>query len=142
MSTLRIREVDGKAEPGASLLRYLQLTILPADVPSDTSVGWWWVALDGDLPVAFAGLVPSRQVPDAGYLCRAGVLPSHRGRGLQKRLLRARERKAKKLHLVALVSDTYDNPPSSNNLIAAGFRQYEPPLRYGAVGTNYWRKPL
>lgn len=139
---IRLREVDGKAEDKAALLRYLQLTALPGDIPMETDEGWWWVAYDNGVPVAFAGLTESKQFPNAGYLCRAGVLPTHRGRGLQRRLIAARERKARKLGMVALVSDTYDNPASSNNLIACGFRMHEPLVRYGAEGTNYWRKPL
>lgn len=108
----------------------------------ETSEGHWWVAYDGDQPVAFAGLAPSKSTPGAGYLCRAGVLPSHRGQGLQRRLLEARERKARALSMPALVTDTFDNPHSSNNLIKAGFRMYEPQAPYGRLGTCYWRKPL
>lgn len=141
-SALRICEVDGKDETVAALLRYLQLTALPYDIPMETHEGWWWVAYDQSLPVAFAGLTRSQQVPDGGYLCRAGVLPSHRGQGLQRRLIQVRERKARKLGMKVLVTDTFDNPPSSNNLIRAGFRLHEPLVRYGELGTNYWRKPL
>lgn len=138
--TLRIREVDTRTEANAALLHYLQLTALPADTPMETHEGHWWVAFDGGLPVAFAGLVRSQQVPDGGYLCRAGVLPSHRGKGLQRRLIQVRALKARKLGMKVLVSDTFDNPPSANNLIRAGFRLYDPTVRYGALGTNYWRK--
>lgn len=139
---IRLREVNGKDEEYRTILRGLQLLTLPFDAPLDTLTGHWWVAFDGDSPVAFGGLVDSLQTPGAGYLCRAGVLPSHRGQGLQARLLKARENKARKLGMGALVTDTFDNPHSSNNLIRAGFRLYEPPYPYGAEGTNYWLKAL
>lgn len=139
---VRLREVDGKSDQVAALLRYLQLTTLPGDEPLGTEAGWWWVAFEGDIPVAFAGLTLSLQDPENGYLCRAGVLPSHRGRGLQQRLLKARERKAKALGLKALTTDTYDNPHSSNNLISSGFRMFSPAVVYGLPGACYWRKPI
>ena len=142
MTHCRLRAVDGKSEVYAAMLRYLQLACLPGDDPLETSEGHWWVAFDGDLPVAFAGLTQSQSVPGAAYLCRAGVLPSHRGRGLQRRLLEARERKARKLGFTVLVTDTFDNPHSSNNLIRSGYRMHIPAVRYGATGTCYWRKPL
>lgn len=142
MTPCRLRAVDGKSDLHAATLRYLQLACLPHDEPMPTGEGWWWVAYDGALPVAFAGLAVSASVPGGGYLCRAGVLPSHRGRGLQTKLLAARERKARSVGLQVLVTDTFDNPHSSNNLVRAGFRMFDPPVRYGAVGTNYWRKPL
>jgi GNAT superfamily N-acetyltransferase len=139
---LRVRAVDGTDLKYAALLQWLQLEALPGDTPLETSEGNWWVAFDGSQPVAFAGLIESQQYPKSGYLCRAGVLPSHRGRGLQTRLIAVRERKARSLGWNSLVTDTYDNPPSSNNLIKAGFRMHTPIVRYAAEGTCYWRKPL
>lgn len=139
---VRLKEVDGKSERFAAMLHWLQLEALPYDTPMATDEGHWWVAFDGTLPVAFAGVKGSESVPGAAYLCRAGVLPSHRGLGLQRRLIAVRERKSRKLGYAALVTDTFDNSHSSNNLIAAGFRQWAPPVRYGAEGTNYWRKNL
>lgn len=142
MTSLRLKRVNGKSEQISALLKYLQLSTLPGDEPIGSDKGYWWIALTGELPVAFAGLYVSQQDPLAGYLCRAGVLPSHRGLGLQSRLLRVREQKARKLGMTSLVTDTFDNPHSSNNLISSGFKLVIPPVRYGAAGTNYWRKPL
>lgn len=139
---IRIRPVNGAGAAGAALLRWLQLEALPGDEPMETTEGFWWVAYDGTHPVAFAGLTASSQVIGAGYLCRAGVLPSHRGRGLQSRLIAVRERKARRLGWPVLVTDTFDNPPSSNNLIRAGFRMHTPPVPYGFPGTCYWKKFL
>jgi GNAT superfamily N-acetyltransferase len=81
-------------------------------------------------------------LPGTGYLCRAGVLESHRGRGLQKRLIRVRERKARKLGWTHVVTDTYENPASANSLIKCGFRSYLPRNPWGAKGVAYWIKRL
>ena len=139
---LRLRQVDGASPTGKALLHWLQLEALPGDVPMDTSLGHWWVAYDGTHPVAFAGLTASQQFIGAGYLCRAGVLPSHRGQGLQRRLITVRERKARRLGMTSLVTDTFNNPPSGNNLIRAGFLLHTPAVRYGFDGACYWKKPL
>src|SRR5205085_2627542 len=94
---VRIVAVDGSDPAIAHLLHYLQLTILPHDVPKETESGFWWIGYDGVLPVAFAAMHPSSQWSDVGYLSRAGVLSSHRGQGVQRRLLRVRERRARVL---------------------------------------------
>jgi GNAT superfamily N-acetyltransferase len=76
------------------------------------------------------------------YLCRAGVLPAHRGQGLQKRLIRARIQVAKEKGMNWLVTDTNDNPASGNSLIACGFKLFEPTVPWAANGAIYWRMKL
>jgi hypothetical protein len=44
--------------------------------------------------VAFAGIIPSTHVFNAGYFCRVGVVRKHCGHGLQLRLMRAMEARA------------------------------------------------
>jgi len=100
---------------------------------------YWWVVLDGDTPVGYAGLAHSRQWQSTGYLCRAGIIPEYRGRGLQKRLIYVRIKLARKLGFVALVTDTRRNPSSANSLIACGFKLYEPQAPWSFVDANYWR---
>lgn len=139
---IRIEAVDPADEKTTALLRYLQLATLEHDVPMVTRTGWWWVAYEGDLPVAFAGMTQSVRWADAGYMCRAGVVRSHRGQGLQKRLIRVRERKARLLAWNWLVTDTFNNPPSGNSLIACGFRLFAPTKPWGLEGAAYWRKRL
>ena len=90
-----VRQVDATVEKTAALLHWLQLEILPLDVPASTTDGWWWVVFKDGQPVGFAGLYQASSWSDAGYLCRSGVLPLARGQGLQKRLLRVRENKAR-----------------------------------------------
>jgi len=90
--------------------------------------GDWWIAYDPNkVPVAFAGLWPSVRTPGAGYLCRAGVMPQGRGKGLQRRLIKVREREARRKRWVALFSDSRPgNAHSLNNLFACGFRAFVP----------------
>lgn len=139
---IRIVAVDTTRERDVALLRYLQLATLEGDVPYNVKDGHWWIAYEGTVPIAFAGVAQSRKWSDTGYLCRSGVLPSHRGKGLQKRLLRVRERKARQLGWNWLVSDTFDNPASSNSLIACGFRIFKPTAPWSFNGAIYWRKKL
>lgn len=124
-------------------LSTLQRTCLPYDYPYDTTAGFWWIATTtSGSAVAFAGLVRSSRWSDSGYLCRAGVVPSSRKQGIQKKLIRVRIKKAKVLKMKWLVTDTYDNPASSNNLISCGFKLFNPSVPWGAEGTLYWRLKL
>lgn len=135
---IRIRRVSGD-HPA---LRTLHRETLPGDPHPSYTLGWWWVAFDGKTPVGFAGLHPSANWSGTGYMVRCGVVESHRGKGLQKRLIRVRVKFARGLGLGWLVSSTYLNPASSNSLIGCGFRLYKPTRPWGARGTLYWRLKL
>jgi GNAT superfamily N-acetyltransferase len=127
----------------AEALKHLQATALPYDTPSDTRKGFWWIAFDGELPVAFCGMYQSQSIPRAGYFCRSGVLPSYRGQRLQRRLIKARERKAVALGYLSVHTDTVPgNPASNNNLIATGFRMFNPAYEWVGDGACYWQKRL
>jgi GNAT superfamily N-acetyltransferase len=76
--------------------------------------------------VAYAGLKQSSQWLDAGYLNRCGVSFDHRGHGLQRRLLRCRERRARRNGWRYCITDTTDNLASANSLIKAGSTLYRP----------------
>lgn len=120
---------------------------LPEDIHKLPDEGYWFMArpIDTATPVAFAGLIENgvtkikRKNAKIGMLVRAGVLESHRGHGLQKQLIEARIQKALTLNYKVLYSSTYENPVSSNNLIACGFRMFTPDSAWGIDGTNYWR---
>ena len=120
----------------------LQALTLPDDRPCALNVGAWWVAHIGGDPVAFAGVRPSSHWSDCLYLCRSGVVPEWRGKGLQKRLIAVRERYAKAQGAAWLISDTTHNPASANSLAARGFRRYEPAVPWGGRHTLYWRKRI
>jgi len=137
-----VRQVDGSLETQAALLHWLQLETLSGDTPLTTNVGWWWILYQDDRPIGFCSLRRSAQWGDTGYLCRAGILSKYRGKGLQKRLIRVRERQAKRLKLNWLITDTYNNPASANSIIACGFKMFTPSKPWGADETCYWRKKL
>lgn len=105
--------------------------------------GEWWVVWHGCDAVAFGGLRPSYQQERCGYLSLSGVLPEHRGRGLQRRLINARLKYARQQGWHSVVTETiHDNHHSANNLIAAGFRQYAPARPWNPAPCCYWRKTL
>lgn len=139
---LQIKRIDVRHEKAIALLNWLQLEILPADLPDDVTVGSWWVAYSDGSPIGFCGIKRSSRWVNAGYLCRAGVLRKFRGKGIQKKLIRVRIAQAKKLGWQWVISDTYENPASANNLISTGFQMYIPSRKYGADGTCYWRKRI
>ena len=105
--------------------------------------GVWWIGFDGKQAVAFAGMRPSVRWEKVGYLCLAGVLPSHRGQGLQKRMIKARVAHARALKWQAVLTETiFDNPHSMTNLIDCGFRPYAPAIPWGDKSAVYWRRFL
>jgi GNAT superfamily N-acetyltransferase len=140
---MKINRVDIRQSKNVNRLFTLQKTCLPSDNPYDTTTGFWWAATDASSrDIAFAGLVYSSRWSDCGYLCRAGVVPSSRGQGIQKKLIRVRIRQAKALGMNWLVTDTHDNPASSNSLISCGFKLFDPSVAWGGKGTLYWRLKL
>lgn len=135
-----VKYLDLRVPENKTVLDFLQRKCLPYDKPYKTEHGHWWVAYtETGKPVGFAGLVRSAQWTNAGYMCRAGVLPEYQGHGLQKRLIQARIKKAKSLNWEWLITDTTDNPASANSLISAGFKLYEPSVPWGYKHSLYWR---
>lgn len=139
----QIREVGTDDEEVADTLADLhRLTFFgSASIPS-FEPGHWWLASQSGVPVAFAGLIPSTHERNAGYVCRVGVLKQHCGHGLQLRLMRAMEARARCNGWSSIVSDTTDNLASANNFIKAGYRLYGPRCPWGWPHTLYWQKPL
>jgi GNAT superfamily N-acetyltransferase len=140
--TYRIREVDGEDE--SDVLRALHtLTFFDTAKLPKFDDGLWWIAYYGDAPVGFINIIQSVLGSRAGYFKRVGVIPAHRGQGLQRRLMRAMEAKARKIGWTRIVSDTTDNPPSTNNMFNCGYRTYEPEFRWAnPLPALYWQKRL
>ena len=137
----RIREVDGRDDEVADTLAELhRLTFFDGAAVPSFDHGHWWLAYLGTEPIAFAGLVPSTIVRNAGYFCRVGVLQAHWGRRVQLRLMRAMQARARRNGWHVVVSDTTSNIWSANNFIRAGYRLYQPPIPWGFPETLYWRK--
>lgn len=102
----------------------------------------WWRAHDSCDTYAFAGLAPYYR-PHCAFLCLSGVHPASRGRGLQRRLIRVRERYARRHGFPRAVTYTSsDNVHSANNLIECGYRLYEPPYYWGLRHGLYFQKGL
>lgn len=130
----------------------LPVAVLPLDeicFPTDERINpadsLWWIVWSGKKPVAYAGLRPCQNAQNKGlaFLCRAGVVPDHRGRGLQKRLIRVREGAARRLGIAELV--TYCVPwncASINSLVACGYRFYLPAEKWGGASAVYLHKRL
>ena len=139
----KIREVDPQDEEVADALAELhQLTFCDGTRVPDFEQGHWWIAFHELKPIAFAGAVPSTHIAKAGYLCRVGVVMPHCGHGLQVRLTRALEARARRSGWKAIVSDTTDNCVSANNFIRQGYRLFEPASPWAWQHTLYWRKEL
>lgn len=118
-----------------------RLLLSDSSAPSEDTD--WWGAWDGAELVGYAGgrLVP--EWPGQYYLSRAGVAAAHRGRGIQKRLIRCRVARAKRLLATRAVTYTIPyNPASMNSLLACGFRVYNPAVAYAGSEMVYWRKVL
>ncbi len=137
---MRIREVFGP-DHEFSLMR-LQKETFPSDGKVACIDGYWWIAFDGNIAAGFACMTDVSSWAKSGYISRVGVLPSYRGKGLQRRLMRCCEAKAKRLGWDRIISTTYSNPASANNFIAMRYRTYLPQSPWGAPDTIYWVKTL
>ena len=139
---MQIKRVDIRLDLVQMRLSVLQKKCLPNDKPYDTTSGYWWIATKNGVDIGFAGLVHSSRWSDCCNLIRAGVVPDHRGQGLQKKFIRVRIRQAKALKMNWIVTSTYDNPASANSLIACNFKMFNPSKPWMAKHTSYWRLKL
>ncbi|MBK6920583.1 MAG: hypothetical protein IPH07_24495 [Deltaproteobacteria bacterium] len=118
------------AKPGdRDLLLCMQRVCLPADDSADPRRGEWLVGrTPKGTPVCFSGGYTYRSSGEAAFIVsRQGVIPSHRGLRLQKRLLQLTCRRAAELGLPEVWSYTsLANVASANSFIAAGFRLWVP----------------
>ena len=128
----RIRAVDGEDDATAdTLIELHRLTFFDTAPIPEFDHGHWWLAFHETRPVGFAGIIPSTHICNAGYFSRVGVLREHSGHGLQLRLMRALEVRARLDGWCSIVSDTTDNMSSANNFIR---RRLSAVLPAGAVG--------
>jgi len=138
---VRIRRVFGDYR---AAVEQADVVCFPGEDPIEWKEADWWVVETDDGEVAgYAGIKYLGY--GLWYLCRCGVLPDWRGNGLQKRLIRAREKFARARTArgdeLVITDTSADNPPSANSLISCGYRLYEPahPWRSDAL---FWRKDL
>ena len=97
----------------------------------------WWVMLDEGEIVAYCGSIYSKGIC---IFNRAWVKKSHRGQGIQRRMIKARLKAASTFCHIAITYTTLDNFPSANNLINCGFRLYLPEYSYGGSDKLYFQK--
>ena len=101
-----------------------------------------WLAYDGEKIVGFATL---RHL-DTGeaYFDRCGILSSHRGRGLDRRLRGGRRGGARRHELTHIITYVVsDNFKSLGSLVRSGYEIYSPEFAW--IGENqvfYLRKAL
>jgi GNAT superfamily N-acetyltransferase len=126
----------------ADKIKAIHLECLPDDDVLEPDEGQWWGVYYGADLVGFCAMRISSRWGDTGYLWRSAVLKAHRGRGLQRRMIAVREKLARRFGWMYMISDTNDNPTSANNLIACGYKMYNPSWPYGADTTCYWVKKL
>lgn len=128
----------------ADILDHLQVQIMPEDFKCEYKINdRWWIVFDDELPIAYACVRPLALLPSYWYLARAGVLLEFRGRGLQKKLIRLRCNAARRAGATHVVTDTHrTNHPSSNSLIACGFKLYTPQDKWSFETGLYWMKEL
>ncbi len=99
----------------------------------------WWVMLDEGEIVAYCGSIYSKGIC---IFNRAWVKKSHRGQGIQRRMIKTRLKAASTFCHIAITYTTLDNFPSANNLISCGFRLYLPEYSYGGSDKLYFQKLL
>jgi GNAT superfamily N-acetyltransferase len=139
----KISRLDFIDQKTCAIIERIHKTCFPDDdVLSPLTGGYWWIVKYGPEIIGFCAMRQSSRWIDTGYLCRSAVIRTHRGKGLQKRMIRVREQFARKLGLVFMITDTNDNPTSANNLIDAGYIMYRPTWPYGIETTCYWKKRL
>lgn len=117
----------------------------PHDFRITTEDACWWVVWSGTVPVGYAGMRPCKESFNRGigFLNRAGVVPAHRGHGLQKRLIRVREVEARRQGLKKLVTYCVPcNGASINSLISCGYKAFRPSALWGGSRAIYFWKNL
>ncbi len=99
----------------------------------------WWVILDQGEIVAYCGSIYSKGIC---IFNRAWVKKSHRGQGIQRRMIKTRLKAASTFCHIAITYTTLDNFPSANNLIDCKFKLYLPEYSYGGSDKLYFQKLL
>lgn len=139
---ISVRRVDPSKPQILQALKSLHDDCFAGTFEPEWADSWWWLAFHGKTPIGFCGMSPSARWERTGYFTRAGVTSLFQGKGIQKRLIRARMMFAKKLNYTHVVTDTRDNPASANSLIRCGFKMYQPRHPWGFKESVYWIRKL
>ena len=124
----------------------------PLDTPPTFTGASWHIGWAGEGAACYCAWKPvDHDGVEVGFLYRGGVLPAHRGHGLQREMIRLREAEMLQQRIAASVTYTdADGAASMRSLIAEGYRPYAPTPtttlsglgRLGRVGFVHWRKKL
>lgn len=141
MAKFRIRLVYHPGSDNCEILSRigaLEKRIFPHDIPTETPDRlYWWLVFHKDEVVGYAAL--DCRGGTRGFLAKCGVLPRWRGYGIQKRLIQARERYARRLGLLRVTTYArHDNFASLNSLARLSYKMYRP-KDYNNHWV-YWRK--
>ena len=125
-----------------NILNELDDKIFPDDDRAKKQGSYWWIAFNKNKePIGFGGL--RIFFGKIATFTRAGVLKEYRGKGIHKRLIRVREKMARKLGIQKIVTYVAKfNLDSANNLIKDGFQLYKPSYEYGLKNAFYLIKEL
>lgn len=100
-----------------------------------------WVAYEKDELVGYLSAHPLRN--GVWFFSRVGVMPSHRGQGLQRKLMAVMERHGRREGWREIVTYTVGrNGFSTANILASGYRTYEPRKSYVGFEVVHMRKKL
>jgi GNAT superfamily N-acetyltransferase len=101
----------------------------------------WVSMIDGEL----AGYLSAHPINNRGrwFFSRVGVMPAHRGRGLQRRLMAVMEKHGRASGWKEIVTYTAGgNGWSTRNILASGYRTYEPRSSWVGWEVVHMRKRL
>ena len=100
-----------------------------------------WVAHDKEELVGYLSAHPLRN--GIWFFSRVGFMPSHRGQGLQRKLMTVMERHGRREGWREVVTYTVGrNGYSTANILEAGYRTYEPRKSYVGFQVVHLRKKL
>ncbi len=100
-----------------------------------------WVAHEKGELVGYISAHPLRN--GVWFFSRVGVMPSHRGQGLQRKLMSVLEKHARREGWREIVTYTIGgNGFSTRNILASGYRTYEPRKSYVGWEVVHMRKRL
>lgn len=131
-------------------LRWLDAEIFPTDMPSVVGTANWFLGWDNDTAVAFCGWKPYLlDLELVGFHYRSGVLSTHRGLGLQRKMIELRESEMIRSNIkVAVTYTEVYSAASMTSLINMGYRPYEANEKTALCDLSkymrmvHWRKNL
>jgi GNAT superfamily N-acetyltransferase len=132
-----------KRTTNMALIKELDAQLFGTEVlpPREKNHVWWVAYVDGEV-AGYAGLGIYKG-ENYGFLHRAGVLKGFRGKGLQRRFIKVREKEARAQGLKVMLTYTANwNLKSANNLIGSGYKLYRPENPFGCTDSLYFWKDL